>query len=170
MHHSGQLQAYQETEKVVEQKKVMSGRVLHCVWLNQFVWFHCTRGWIVVDEVCLVALIWEDELERICKMGSLLTWRDLKGWNWKLWNSPCKWIGNYEHPFPQGSISNFTNISIKKIKKIYQIISKLSHTFPLNAFRSYHLSINPNNLIIHTQSAQISSNSFQIHSPNQTKS
>jgi len=24
-------------------------------------------------------------------------WRDLKGWNWKLRNSPCKWSGNYEN-------------------------------------------------------------------------
>jgi len=31
-------------------------------------------GLIVVDEVCLVALIWKDGLERICKIGSSLMW------------------------------------------------------------------------------------------------
>jgi len=63
--------------------------MLRCIWLNQFVYFHCTRRWIVVDEVCLVALIWEDGLERICRMRSSLMWRDLKGWNWKLRNNLC---------------------------------------------------------------------------------
>jgi len=29
---------------------------LHCVCLNQFVLMYCSKGWIVVDEVCLIAL------------------------------------------------------------------------------------------------------------------
>ena len=100
----------------------------HCVWLNEFVWLYSIRGWIVVNEVYLVALIWEDRSERIDTMRSSIMWRNIDE------------IGNYKtvviseleitkHLFSQGSISNFIKISIKKIKKIYniyQIIPKLS--------------------------------------------
>jgi len=66
-----------------------------------------------------------------------MDWRGFAEWDprscEKIWGDE---IENYEkalvseleitkHPFSQGSISNFTNISIKKIKKnynIYQII------------------------------------------------
>jgi len=51
-----------------------------------------------VDEGCLVDQIWEDGSGEICRIGSSLILRDLKGWNWKLWNSPCKWSENYEIP------------------------------------------------------------------------
>jgi len=42
--------------------------LLHCVWLNQFEWFHCTRGWILVGQVHLVELICEDGLTKIWEM------------------------------------------------------------------------------------------------------
>lgn len=44
------------------EKKLSNGRkhfgetLLYSVCLNQFVWMYCSRGWFVMDEVCLVAL------------------------------------------------------------------------------------------------------------------
>jgi len=66
---------------------------------------------------CLVILIWKDGLERIygMKFSYEEIWRDEIG-NYKtVFVSELK-IRKY--PFSHGSISNFTNISIKKIKNL----------------------------------------------------
>jgi len=66
-------------------------------------------------------------------------------------------------------ISQIYQLKKKKNYNIYQIIPKFSQTFLSKSFKSYYLSINPNNIIIHTQSTQIFLNSLpQIYSPNQT--
>ena len=81
--------------KWLEMKFILS-TTLRFVWLDWFEGIYCSRGWIWVDKGCLVDLILKDGLGEICSIGSSLIWRDLKGWNWKLWNSPCKWSENYE--------------------------------------------------------------------------
>jgi len=87
-------------------EKICLARVLWklkgCVWLDRFEGIYCSRGWIWVDEDCLVDLVWEDGSgERFAGLdfySSKEIWWDLKGWNWKLWNKPYKWSGNYEIP------------------------------------------------------------------------
>jgi len=37
-------------------------------------------------------------VKRFEGMKLKIMWRDLKGWNWKLRNNPCKWGRNYKIP------------------------------------------------------------------------
>jgi len=37
----------------------------------------------------------EERFAELDLLESSIIWKDLKGWNWKLRNSPWKWSGNY---------------------------------------------------------------------------
>ena len=164
--------------------------------MNQFGWFHYKRKWMLVNEICLVEQIWDNGLMKICEMGSSLEICKDVNENYetplvsglKITKHPCKWVMTLEitkHPLchvtyrdtlylifynliPKGSISNFTNISIKEIKKSITSIKSFPNFHKHSPQIPSNLTIYP---LIHTTlpSTYNSLKFLQIHSPNQTK-